>query len=261
MANKNAALSPFERKVLGLAWEGRYAAWELVRWVLPYMYPTTLEERRRAQAENTLRKFVDAGLVSLERFHFTKEEWVSVEPQEADAVLSNDEYWQPADIDSWQIRFRTTPAGNQAFEGPPQTKAGWINANWWIPKSRRRQKQPTMRWTLRHVRRYIDRRETVYDFYEPLPLISRFYERFPDDPNDRLCYFWRQVDGFCWTVIRWGSGDDERYLRSYLGLWLEALKLSKAEWRDVVQREKRPLATNSNDWSLWDDEMKQVLPS
>jgi hypothetical protein len=99
------------------------------------------------------------------------------------------------------------------------------------------------------VRDYVDGAQGFYEFYwRMLPILS-FYKSYPDDPGDRLCYFWREVGGFCGSVMRAGSGDDERHLRTYVGLWLIALKLSKSEWRDVVKKQGRPLDSFADTWT------------
>jgi hypothetical protein len=216
--------------------------------MLPLTYPKMTERRRRALAQQTLREFLDDGLVSLRRFHFTREIWWDVPTQETDALLANDEYWAMPRIDSWQVRFETTPKGNRVCPGPPQGKDGWMSTTWWFPKRLAPAREPSLPWTLRHTRRYVDGTQSAYQFYWPILPILNFYKGYPDDPNERLCYFWREVGAYCWSVLRLGSGDEERHLRTYVGLWLIALKLGKSEWRDVVKKQGRPLDSFAGNW-------------
>jgi hypothetical protein len=208
------------------------------------------ENRRRETAEATLRLFLKENLISLQRINYVREKWARLAADEALAALSDDTYWQrPANRDTWQLRFMTTDEGNRVCPGPPQDRDGWMRTDWWFPARKRARRAPTLAWTLRQVRDYVDGAQDLYEFYwRVLPILS-FYKSYPDDPNDRLCYFWREVGGFCGSVLRVGSGDDERHLRTYVGLWLIALKLSKSEWRDVVKKQGRPLDSFADNWT------------
>ena len=233
-----------------MAWEGWYALWELTHWVLPLMFPRMHESRRREVAERAIRRGLDEQLLFLRRFHFTKERWQEVSPADVDGVLSDDYYWQRGDVGSWQVQFVTTQEGNQVCPGPPRTKDGWTSTTWWIPKSHCALRAPTSAWIRRHIRRYVDGLQTVYDFYWPLPAINRYYASQPEDPLDRVRVFCSGADGGFWSCIRRGGGDDERLYRSQVGEWLGAFRMSTSEWRQHIRGRTHPVRFSN----LWMDE-------
>jgi hypothetical protein len=245
---------PFERTILGMAYEGWYGVWELPLFLLSAVRPNLNPSQRRELAANTLSRLVDEGLVDVVRRHFTKQKWATFTAQEGLALLSNDVSWLPRDVDQWQVHFRTTEKGNALCDAvlrmPPRARGGWMPTTWWIPKSHRADRAPTTPWVRNHIRKYIDREQTVFSFWWPLEAFRRYYPRGGDDLKDRRRTFCTSATQSFWSSNRRGDGDDERLYRSQVGSWLAAFRMSPVEWRNHIRGREHPVGF----WNLWLDE-------
>lgn len=108
--------------------------------------------------------------------------------------------------------------------------------------------EPTLEYTLDHVRDYLEGRIDIQAFWAPFPAILAFYHDYPEDPAHRLSYFWRHNSGNVRSIVEWGNADAEPGYREYLRLWLDALQKPEEEWREIVRRKGWALEDIDPDW-------------
>jgi hypothetical protein len=96
-------------------------------------------------------------------------------------------------------------------------------------------------WAIAHVRSYLHGTTDLEKFWEPIPQITTFYEDYPNEPTNRLAYFWQEVAKEAMAVARLGHIEGEPDFRTYLARWLDALQLSDAEWKQIVKEKRGPL--------------------
>ncbi len=101
---------------------------------------------------------------------------------------------------------------------------------------------------MEHIRSYLEGRIDLEQLWQPIPGILNSYADAPDDPNERLPYFWGRAASFALTIVRFGYEEDEPDFRVYMERWLDALQRPDEEWREIVSRKGRPLEENVPDW-------------
>jgi hypothetical protein len=101
---------------------------------------------------------------------------------------------------------------------------------------------------MRHIRSYLDGGIDLEGFWQPIPQITDFYEDFPNEPSDRLGYFWQLVAVQAMAIARLGHMEGEPDFKIYLARWLDALGRPDGEWQEIVKRKGRPLEHNEPDW-------------
>ncbi len=106
----------------------------------------------------------------------------------------------------------------------------------------------SIEWAIAHVRSYLDGQIDLEGFWQPIPQITDVYEDFPNEPSNRLAYFWQLVAVQAMAIARLGHAEGEPDFRVYLERWLDALQQSDDEWREIVSRKGRPLEHNVPDW-------------
>lgn len=108
--------------------------------------------------------------------------------------------------------------------------------------------EPTLEWTIHHVKDYLEGRIDVWRFWKPFPPIVKYYDDYPEDPADRLCYFWRRNMANVMAIAKWGNAEAEPGYRDYLTLWLDALLKPEEEWHEIVKRRGEVLQEYDPDW-------------
>jgi len=104
-------------------------------------------------------------------------------------------------------------------------------------------------WAIAHIRSYLEGRIDLEGFWHPIPQITDFYEYFPNEPSNRLGYFWQLLVAVqAMAIARLGHIEGEPDFRIYLARWLDALERSDDEWQDIVKKKGRPLEHNEPDW-------------
>lgn len=99
-----------------------------------------------------------------------------------------------------------------------------------------------------HIRSYLDGGIDLEGFWKPIPDVTEYYQDFPNDPHNRLAYFWQEVAKDAMAIARLGHTDGEPDFRLLLERWLDALQRSDNEWQEIVKRKGRPLEHNEPDW-------------
>ncbi len=110
--------------------------------------------------------------------------------------------------------------------------------------------EPTLEWTIRHVKDYLEGRINIRRFWRPFSGILNYYidHDFPTDPSHRLSYFWRTNSRDVRGIVQWGDVEAEPEYREYLKLWLDALQRPEEEWREIVKRKGWVLEEYDPDW-------------
>ena len=106
---------------------------------------------------------------------------------------------------------------------------------------------PTLEWSIEHLENYVRGSLDIHQFWQPFPEVLEAYADRPADPYDRLPYYWRMVARAVGNIIRLGYLEDQDF-RDYMRRWLDALRMDKARWDDIVRRKGRPLEDNVRDW-------------
>ncbi len=108
-------LAAMRKRVLGMAAEDVTGLWEVL-WELNTEYPKIAPAVRLFVARYTMIHLIDDGLIVLVRWDSAEHTEEEVGLGEAVSLLVDDDNWRaPAESDSEQLRFHTTPEGDRAY--------------------------------------------------------------------------------------------------------------------------------------------------
>lgn len=109
------AIPDVDRDILELAVEDLYGLWELV-WRAKRRYPETSDSDVRAIVQDSVRRLLGEGLISLYR-RAAEDNFAAVSPRSAESILTDPRNWDEPRSDPLEFRVGATEQGKRQYHG------------------------------------------------------------------------------------------------------------------------------------------------